>query len=231
MQQIVQMLAKLQASQDYNQEKMEAYQEKMAADRKADKEESRGANQELMTRMEAKFDDNQKKVEADKEDLLTKMKEDRKADKEDLLARMDAMFETYKKRIMATKKTEKNPGMTQSIEEHQDVPNEDVTVMPVKGLKKRRRVWKSTAERRGEPKELNQGNCGSRRKLDAACRKVSHRATVAWRKRKLFRKSETRGYCDSRKGVTVADRRTSRQATVAWRKRKLTIFIPSVTLF
>jgi hypothetical protein len=45
---------------------------------------------------------------------------------------------------------------------------------------------------------------------------------VAWRKRKLFRKSETRGFCGSRKGVTVADRRTSRHATVAWRKRKLT---------
>jgi hypothetical protein len=48
---------------------------------------------------------------------------------------------------------------------------------------------------------------------------------VAWRKRKLFRKSETRGYCGSRKGVTVADRRTSRHATVAWRKRKFTSYI------
>jgi hypothetical protein len=74
MQQIMQMLAKLQASQDY-------YQEKMAVDRKDDKEESRETNQGLLKEM--------------KEDLLTKMKEDRKADqekisadKEDFLARI-----------------------------------------------------------------------------------------------------------------------------------------------
>jgi hypothetical protein len=180
MQQIIEMLAKAEADR-------KAYQEKMAADRKADKEESRSANQELMTRMEAKFVDNQKKAEADKEDLLTKMKEDRKADKEDLLARMDAMFETYKKNMMATKKIEKNPGMMQSVEEHQDVPSKDVAVMPVREPTKRRRVWKSTAGRHGEPKELYRGNHGSRRKLAAASRKVSRYATVAWRKRNLIR--------------------------------------------
>jgi hypothetical protein len=58
--------------------------------------------------------------------------------------------------------------------------------------------------------------------LAAACRKVSRYAAVAWRKRKLFRKSETHGFCGSRKGVTVADKRTTGHATVAWRKRKLT---------
>jgi hypothetical protein len=51
---------------------------------------------------------------------------------------------------------------------------------------------------------------------------VSLHATVAWRKRKLFRKLETRGYCGSWKGVTIADRRMSRHATVAWQKRNLT---------
>jgi hypothetical protein len=69
-------------------------------------------------------------------------------------------------------KIEQDPGMMQSVEEHQDVPNEDVAVMPVKGLKKRRREQKSTAGRRGEPKKLNRGNFGSRKKLAAACRKV-----------------------------------------------------------
>jgi hypothetical protein len=79
----------------------------------------------------------------------------------------------------ATEKIEKNPGMKQSAEEHQDVHNEDVAVMPVGEPKKGRRVWKSTAGRRGEPKKLNRGNCGSRRTLAAACRKVSRYATVA----------------------------------------------------
>jgi hypothetical protein len=121
----------------------------------------------------------------------------------------------------ATEKIEKNPGMMQSAEEHQDVHNEDVAVMPVKGLKKRRRGRKSTAGRHGKPKKRNRGNCGTRNKLAAACRKVSRYATVAWRKRKLFRKSETRGFCGSRKGVTVADRRTSGNATVTELKRNL----------
>jgi hypothetical protein len=42
-----------------------------------------------------------------------------------------------------------NPGMMQSTEEHQDVHNEDVAVMPVGELRKWRRVWKTTAGRHG----------------------------------------------------------------------------------
>jgi hypothetical protein len=197
MQQIMQMLAKLQASQDY-------YQEKMAADRKADKEERRKANQEFLARM----------------------KEDRKADQEDLLARMDNMYakmaKADKQEEMLTEinaktkailadtkarrdkrleantnddrnestacedvtedspeKMEPNPQEKEAVVEREDVPNEDIAVIPVKGLKKRRRGRKSTAGRRREPKELNQANCGSRKKLAAACREVPRRATVA----------------------------------------------------
>jgi hypothetical protein len=107
------------------------------------------------------------------------------------------------------------------VEEHQDVPSEYVVVMPVKGLRKRRRGRKSTAGRRGEPKELNQGNHGFRKKLAAACRKVSRYATVAWRKRNFTRRSETRGYCGSRKGVTVAERRATSHAKAAWGKENV----------
>jgi hypothetical protein len=39
---------------------------------------------------------------------------------------------------------------------------------------------------RGKPKELTRGYCGSRRKLAAACRKVSHHARVAWCKRYII---------------------------------------------
>jgi hypothetical protein len=56
--------------------------------------------------------------------------------------------------------TEKiNPGMMQSVEEHKDVLIVVVAVRPVGELKMRRRVGKSTAGRRGEPKELTRGNC------------------------------------------------------------------------
>jgi hypothetical protein len=71
-----------------------------------------------------------------------------------LLKRMDAyheermaMLDAHQKRMTAClgetdANTEKiNPGMMQSVEKHQDVPSEDVAVMPVKGLKKRHRVW------------------------------------------------------------------------------------------
>jgi hypothetical protein len=54
-----------------------------------------------------------------------------------------AMFDAYEKRIMATwnthtetKKIEQDPEMMQSVEEHQEVPSEDVVVRPVNGLKK-----------------------------------------------------------------------------------------------
>jgi hypothetical protein len=99
-------------------------------------------------------------------EILAKAKADRKADKEEILARMDAyhqkrmaMLDAHQKRMRAClgqteANTEKiDPGMMQSTEEHQDVPSEDV-VRPVKGMKNRHRGQKSTAGRRGEPKEL-----------------------------------------------------------------------------
>jgi hypothetical protein len=63
----------------------------------------------------------------------------------------------------ATEKIELDPGMMKSAEEHQDVRCKDDAVMPVKGLKKRRRGRQSTAGRRGEPKkEVIRGDGGSR---------------------------------------------------------------------
>jgi hypothetical protein len=77
----------------------------------------------------------------------------------------------------------------ESESEHREVPNEDAIVKPVRGRKKPHRGRKQAAGRRGEPEELTRGDCRSREKLAAACRKVSRRATVAWRKRNIFRKS------------------------------------------
>jgi hypothetical protein len=181
------LMARMEAIFDDNQKKAEANKEEMLATIIED----RKANQvNLLSRMEAKMDSNQKKAEEDRKADQEKMA----ADKEDFLARMDvihekrmAMLDDHQKRMMATKNTEKNPETMQSLEEHQDFPNEDVAVMPVGELKKRRRGLKSIAERRGKPKKLKRGNSGSRKKLAAACREVSCRATVAWRKRKLFR--------------------------------------------
>jgi hypothetical protein len=121
----------------------------------------------------------------------------------------------------ATEKIEENTEMMQSAEEHQDIPTEDVAVLPAQGLKKRHRGRKSTAERRGEQKKGTRGYYESRGKVTVAGKRTSRHATVALRKRNIFRKSETHGYCGSRKGVTVADRRTSGNGTVARLKRNL----------
>jgi hypothetical protein len=82
-------------------------------------------------------------------------------------------------------------------------------VRPVRGLRKWRRGRKLTARRRGEPKELNWGNCGSRRKLAATCRKVSRRATVARRKRNVFRKIHIKENCELSKELTADGLRKS----------------------
>jgi hypothetical protein len=95
---------------------------------------------------------------------------------------------------------------------HEEVPREDTAVMPVRGLRKQRRGRKQAAGRREEPKKLNRGICKSQEKLAAACRKVSRRATVAWRRRNILRKILTHGFCGLRKEVTAAGVRITRCA-------------------
>jgi hypothetical protein len=81
-----------------------------------------------------------------------------------------------------------NPEEIESETDHREVPKEDAVVKPVAGLRKRHRGWNLAAGRRGEPKELNRGDCGSRRKLAAACRKVSRRARIARNQRGVARR-------------------------------------------
>jgi hypothetical protein len=83
---------------------------------------------------------------------------------------------------------ELNPDEMKSESEHREISKEDAVVKPVKGRKKRHRGQKLAAGRRGEPKELTRGDCGSQRKLAAACRKMSRSAAVAWHRRNFFRK-------------------------------------------
>jgi hypothetical protein len=64
---------------------------------------------------------------------------------------------------------------------------------------------------------MTREDCGSERKLAAACRKVSHHAKVAWRKRKLFRKTGTLKKCGWRKEFAAARIRMTRCAKVARR--------------
>jgi hypothetical protein len=53
-------------------------------------------------------------------------------------------------------------------------------------MKKRHRDRNLAAGHYGKPKELTQRDCGSRRKLAATCRKMSHHVRVAWHKRNII---------------------------------------------
>jgi hypothetical protein len=91
-------------------------------------------------------------------------------------------------------------------------------VKPVKGWKKWHRDRKPAAGRRGEPNELTRGDCGSGKKLAAACKKITRRATVAWRKRNVLRKIVTQGNCEPRSTLTASGIMMTRHARMAWRK-------------
>jgi hypothetical protein len=90
------------------------------------------------------------------------------------------------------------------VAQQREVPVEDAVVKPVNGRKRRHRGKRQSAGRREEPKKLTRGDCGSRMKLATARRKVPRRATVAWRKRIIFRKTSTQRNCGPRKEVTAA---------------------------
>jgi hypothetical protein len=98
-----------------------------------------------------------------------------------------AMLDVHHERIITSiGKTEAtdfkaNPKELESVTEHREVPNEDATVMPVSGPGKRRRVCHLAADRCQRRKKKTWGYHGSRRKLAAACRKMSRHAKVAWR--------------------------------------------------
>jgi hypothetical protein len=84
--------------------------------------------------------------------------------------------------------TKADPGMMQSVGENQEITKEEAAVMPVGGLRRRRRDRNVSAGRRQKPKRRIQASLISRKRLTIAGRKVSRRARVAWRKRNIARK-------------------------------------------
>jgi hypothetical protein len=114
--------------------------------------------------------------------------------------------------------TKPDPGTMQSVEEHQEIPKEEATVMPAGGLRKRRRGRNLAAGRRQKPKGTIRASCESSRRFTVAGRKVSRRAAVARRKRNVFRKIGIRRMCGLRKRLTAARIKMTRHARVAWRR-------------
>jgi hypothetical protein len=110
---------------------------------------------------------------------------------------MMAMWNTHPETMM----TVQDPGMMQFAVEHQEVHREDDTVMPVGEPRKQCRVWKLATEHRQKMKK-----------------RTFRHATVAWRKRKLFRKTWAEKNCGQCKELAVAGMRMTRRARVAWRR-------------
>jgi hypothetical protein len=139
---------------------------------------------------------------------------------------MMAMVHAYHEWMMAclqkmeadTEKTKPDPGMMQSIEEHQEIPKGEATVMPVGEPRKQRRVRSLATEHRQKRKERTWGNRGSRRKSAATCRKVSRCARVAWHRKSIIRKIGTQENCGPCKEFAAARIRATRCAKVAQRK-------------
>jgi hypothetical protein len=114
--------------------------------------------------------------------------------------------------------TKPDSGKMQSVQELQEIPKEDATLMPVGGLRKRRRDQNLVAGRRQKPKRRIQASCESRRRLTVAGKKMTRHATVAWCERNAFRRIGTQGICGPRSKLTAAGIRTTRHARVAWRR-------------
>jgi hypothetical protein len=108
--------------------------------------------------------------------------------------------------------------MMQSLEEHQEIRKEDAAVMPVGELKKRRRDRNLAAGPRQKPNGRIQASCESRRRLTVAGKRMTLRATVAWRKRNLLRKIVTQRNCGPRSKLTGAGIKMARHVRVAWRR-------------
>jgi hypothetical protein len=191
-------------------EKLVAKQEKAAADRKADNEE-----------MEANIKSWREKIAAETEAIKGRtrvIQENMGTSHKEMVAVIEPRrnMETIACQEMEAHPEEEKPtSMDRKPEaaEEEEVPVEDAVVKPVNGRKKRHRGKKQAAERCEEPEQHTRGTCATRRKLAAACRKVSQRATGARRRREAFKKDRTQDGCQRR--LAAACRGTSHRVEVA----------------
>jgi hypothetical protein len=226
-----QMMEHLLAKIDTSQAKTKATQERterQIGSLLSDRDELKGEIRADREQMLAKMNTNQAGMIATQEDIKSGQVEIRSIvrafqEKMDtcIASRRDDQKETMSCQEITevnTEKTESDRGMMQSIAEHQVAPMEDAVVKTVNTQKKRNRGRKTAAGQRGKPKELTQSDCGSRKKLAAACKKVSSCATVAWCKRNLFKKIGTQGNCGPQSKLTAAGIKMTHHARVAWRR-------------
>jgi hypothetical protein len=106
-------------------------------------DENTKTGQEILARMEAMHEDMKAEIE--------QRKAEKEADQEQRKRMTEERMVKFGGHLEGTKsdpeQTEPNPGMMQSVGEHQEVPREEAAVMPVGEPKKRRRNRNLAAER------------------------------------------------------------------------------------
>jgi hypothetical protein len=95
------------------------------------------------------------------------------------IAKMDAWIEGTEACVW---KLEANPEMSDIVEKHQEVPNEKDTVETVRALEDWYGDWHLAIGCRRQAKKRTKGDGGSRKKLAATRRRMTHRVVPARRK-------------------------------------------------
>jgi hypothetical protein len=175
---------------------------RMGANRESDQEELKG----MMEEINAKMDSNQAEMRSI---ICTFGSELKETIQREMRVTIQSLRSELDETTACNEATETNPdpGMMQSIEETREIPKGEAAVMPVGEPKKWRRVRNLTAECRHKIKEKTQGKNRSKRKSAAACRKVSRRTKVAWRKRNIIWKIRIQVSRESRKELAIARRK------------------------
>jgi hypothetical protein len=154
----------------------------------------------MTARLLAEIRTNREEMEAQVGSLVSRMDAyhaKREANHEMLMAKLDAHHERMRASVNAWRREttacqeatetnqenmEANPEEIKPVAEHEEVSKEEAAVETGRALKKRPRIRHLAAGRRGNPKERTKGNGGSRKKLAAARRGMTHCEEVAKRK-------------------------------------------------
>jgi hypothetical protein len=158
--------------------KMDANKDDMRAQLQANRESDR---EQMRAEISARMDVNTKSSKAEMRSTVCAFRSELK---ETIQYEMKAVMQPLRAELDETTsckgatETELDPGMMQSIEEHQEIPKGEAAVVPVGEPRKLLRVRNLAAERPQKRKERTRRYSGSSRKSAAACRKVSRHAKV-----------------------------------------------------
>jgi HD superfamily phosphohydrolase len=137
--------ARIETKRAKNQEDLKGMMEEMNA--KMDTKQAKATKQEkMLAEISARMDTNLNEMLKDIKSSQVEMRATRSELKETSQHGMKVIIQPIQSELDETTacngltETEHDPGMMQSIEEHQEIPKEDATVMPVGERRKRRRV-------------------------------------------------------------------------------------------